>query len=149
MQEFTPLDGLERELEHSLESLRPERGAMREQAIWYRAGLLTARRRVQFWRGVAAAVIVLGSGIALLRPVPKPVTIDHYVYLANSPADLSVAQTSGEVPIVPSYLVLRNAVETSGWRATSTPQAEGSHDAPKSVTPWPIDPSLERTPNRG
>jgi len=148
MQEFTPLDEPERELEHSLESLRPEKGAIREQEIWYRAGLRAARRRVNFWRGVAAAVIVLAAGVALLRPGANPVTIDHYVYLPNSPANLSIAQTSGGAPAVPSYLVLRNAVETSGWRAASTPQTEATHDEPKTVTPWPIDPSLER-PNRG
>lgn len=147
MQEFTPLDEPERELEQSLESLRPEKGAMREQEIWFRAGLLAARRRANFWRGVAAAVIVLASAVALLRPGPRPVTIDHYVYLSMPPADLPVAQASDGAPVVPSYLVLRNAVETSGWHAT--PKTEASHDASKTVTPWPIDPSLERTPNRG
>lgn len=149
MQEFTPLDESERELEQSLESLRPEKGMMREQEIWFRAGLLAARRRVRFWRSVAAAVVVLASAVALLRPGAKPVTIDHYVYLTNSPADLSVAQASGQAPVVPSYLVLRNAIETSGWRATPAPQAEIPSDTGKTATPWPIDPSLERTPNRG
>jgi hypothetical protein len=155
MQEFTPLDPPERDLEQSLKSLSLEAGKMEEQEIWYRAGLLASRRRINFWRGVAAAVVVLASTAALLRPRPATVTIERFVYLPRSSADVAVAQAATAAPSLPSaYLVLRNAVETDGWRALAPEQRAGvSTPAGQSLTPRPIDESVptfwESTPNRG
>ena len=155
MQELTPLDPPERELEQSLESLALATGQMQEQEMGYRAGLRTARRRVNFWRCVAAAVVVLASAIAVVRPRTVAVTVDRYVYLPHPSANAVVAQGATPTPTLPSaYLALRDAVETQGWRALAPAQAmEGPAATGQTLPPRPIDESApgfwEITRNRG
>jgi hypothetical protein len=118
MQEFTPLEEPERELERSLNSLTPDAGRMREQEIWYRAGLLAGRKRVNLWRGAAAAIVVMACLAMLARPRPQSVTVEHYVYVARPGPDVAVVENAPATPLLPSsYLALRNAVEAGGWRA--------------------------------
>jgi hypothetical protein len=143
MSELSPLDPWEKELEQSLRSLTPAAGEMALREVWYGAGLLAARRRVKFWRGVAAAIVVLASIAMFMRPRPQPVTVERYVYVPRPSAELAAVETAPASP-PSSYLALRNAVESGGWRALET---AANQDAPVGATGQiPVRPIDEATP---
>lgn len=79
MQEQSPLDPPERELEEALASLAPSPIGTSADALWGRANLFQERRRASRWRA-AAVIAFLAAGAALLwRPKPITMTVDHVV----------------------------------------------------------------------
>jgi hypothetical protein len=145
MQELTPLDPWEKELRESLRSLSPGAGELSLREVWLRAGLLSARHRVRFWRGVAAAVVVIASIALFVRPRPRPTILEHYVYVPRSSVESAALENPPLPPRLPSsYLALRNAVETEGWRALETPA--GQETPAGTTSQLPLRPIDEATP---
>jgi hypothetical protein len=79
MQDPTPLDPPEQELEEALGSLVPSPTGISGEALWYRAKLTTERHRANRWR-IAAAIATLAAGAAVAwRPKPATVNVDRVV----------------------------------------------------------------------
>ena len=98
MQEQSPLDPSERELEEALASLAPSPVGLSGNALWDRANLLHERRRANRWRAVAV-IAFLAAGAALFwRPKPITRTVDYVV-----------VERQQEKPAVPAAPVVANA----------------------------------------
>ena len=77
------LTSAERRLEAALSELRPIATTIDRDAIMYRAGVLSARRRCRFFQAAAALLMVALAGSFLLRqsqPVPQTRVVEKIVY---------------------------------------------------------------------
>ena len=131
MQEFTPLDPTERELEQALGSLRLK--TLAESEIWYQAGLKIGRRRSNIWRSIAAAVVLLAIPAVLWRPKAAPMTVERIVYVPAALPSAPIASAGGTTPTALSgapYFQLRDAIERDGLKALPAGSGTGVLDQP-------------------
>ena len=154
MQDPTPLDPPEQELEDALALLALSPAGIPAEALWYRAGLARERRRANRWRAAAAVTMVAAGASLFWRPKPAPGTIDHVVVVRE--------QTPPIAPVVPSpplqshepglatnldrggdevasagYLRLRDHVLRDGL-TDLPPTAGGGVPAGAALRAWPI-----------
>lgn len=141
MQEQSPLDPPERELEEALASLAPSPVGISGEALWDRATVLHERRRANRWRA-AAVIAFLAAGAALLwRPNPVTLTVDHVVVVRQqekpagpaAPAPVVANADSGrnERDDVTSlaYLLLRDELVRHGPDSLRATAAGEGNDA--------------------
>lgn len=155
MQEPTPLDPPEQELEEALASLALSPTGIPADALWYRAGLARERRRANRWRA-AAAIAIAGAGAALFwRPKPAIVTVDHVVIVREQmmpprapvapaaparPAESGLAsntEPAGDEVASAGYLRLRDKVLRDGLGDLPR-SAGGGVPAAAALRAWPV-----------
>lgn len=149
MQDPTPLDAPEQELEEALGSLALSPTGIPAESLWYQAGLARERRRANRWR-IAAAVALMAAGAAFVwRSKPVSVMVDRVV-VVREPAE-QPARPSGPT-VVPagepesqsppnqfasaSYLRLRDRVLEEGLK-TVPPTAAGQGGGAAAIRAWP------------
>lgn len=127
MQERTPLDPPEQELEGALASLAPSLTGISADALWYHARIVSERRRGNHWRAAAAIAILAAGGAFLWRSAPRTVTVDRMVVVRDyqTPAvatfplkpSISLAdplQAGSDVRVSTAYLRLRDSLAANG-----------------------------------
>jgi hypothetical protein len=137
MQERTPLDRPEQELESALASLTPAPVGIGGDVLVYQARLAQERHRANRWRA-AAAIAILAAGAALAwRPRPGTVTVDRMVVVqvqGKPAAPRPVTPTSDTEPVgdefaAAAYLRLRDALVQNGPQSLPATAAGEGNDA--------------------
>jgi len=139
MQEEDALTGAQREMEAALGRLRPSAPRIDRDALMFRAGRASMRRRGYVWQGLAAGLAVcLGLSLAF-RPAVRG-TQD----LAMAPRPAEPAQTAWQFPTPPAdaesapsprgeYLHLRDLVLAGGIDALPDPAYTGPAERPLTI----------------
>lgn len=139
MQDRTPLDPSEQELEGALASLSPAAPAIAVDSLWYEARLTRERARGNRWRA-AAAIAIVATGAALFwRPKPLKLTIDRPVIVREQPPQASPAAppaplAEADWPAVNAgasnaYLRLRDSLAQNGLESLPATAAGDGSDA--------------------
>ncbi len=127
MSEEPVLSNHEKELMEALGGLAPAAPGVTEQALWYEAGFRRGRRRSRISLGVAAAAVVLASGLAVVRPKPAVVYVERpSTRSIDRREELARAMTSSEVAGRIDYVRMRDAVEEGGMDAISEESGSGA-----------------------
>jgi len=155
MQEPTPLDPPEQELEEALASLALSPTGIPAESLWYRAALARERRRANRWRAAAAIAIAGAAAVLLWRPKPTTVTVDHVVVVREQttpprapmapaapapPAESGLArntESAGDEVASAGYLRLRDRVLRDGL-GDLPPSAGGGVPADAALRAWPV-----------
>lgn len=147
MQERTPLDGPEQELESALASLSPAPVGIGGDALLSRARIAQERRRANRWRA-AAVIAILTAGAALAwRPKPGTVTVDHVVVVRvqeKPAAPRLVPPADNSQPVrdkfaAAAYLRLRAALAQNGLQSLPATAAGEGNDAAVLRAGSPLD----------
>lgn len=147
MQERTPLDGPEQELERALASLTPAPAGIDAGAFFYQVHLTQERRRANRWRA-AAAIAILTAGAALAwRPKPGTVTVDHVVVVRvqeKPAAPRLVPPADNTQPVrdrfaAAAYLRLRDALMQNGPQSLPATAGGEGNDAAVLRAGSPLD----------
>ena len=137
MQEPSPLDPPEQELESALASLAPASNGVSADLLWSGARIAIERRRANRWRA-AAAIAILTAGAAMFwRPKPLTVTVDRQVVVVREqprpeiPAPAVVASGADRVNpgamVSNAYLRLRDSLAQNGLDSLpATAMGDGS-----------------------
>jgi hypothetical protein len=91
VQEPTPIDPPEQELEEALAALALSPTGIGAETLWYQAGLARERRRASRWRAAAAVAIVAAGAAVFWRTKPASTTVDHVVVVREQEKAPAVA----------------------------------------------------------